>query len=61
MTVVRRLRTVDGSSKDAVGNLCAASVPWPVPKPVDFPETGPGQSILRILSDRFRPEVVGRL
>ena len=53
MTVIRRLRTVDGVPR-MLSVTCAPQTALADAEPGDFPETGPGQSILRILSDRFK-------
>jgi len=55
ITRVRRLRMVDGVARMLVMTYAPAAL-LDDAKPADFPETGPGQSILRILSDRFRLE-----
>ena len=49
---IRRLRVVDGEPKMLVATY--AGVPYlGDARPEDFPETGPNQSMLRILSNRF--------
>ena len=55
ITRVRRLRMVDGVARMLVMTYAPAALLRDATA-VDFPETGPGQSILRILSDRFRLE-----
>ncbi len=49
---VRRLRLVDGEPRMLVNTFAGLAVLGDA-RPEDFPETGPNQSILRILSDRF--------
>lgn len=49
---IRRLRLVDGIPKMLVNTYAGEAVLGDA-VPDDFPETGPNQSILRILSDRF--------
>ena len=53
MTVIRRLRSVDGIPR-MLAVTCAPVRALAGAEPGDFPESGPGQSILRILSDRFK-------
>lgn len=53
VTRIDRLRLVDGAPQMLVRTY-AASYLLQDAKPADFPETGPGQSILRILHDRFQ-------
>lgn len=52
---IRRLRRVDGAARMLVMTYAPESL-LPGAAPADFPETGPQQSILRILSDRFKLE-----
>ena len=55
VALIRRLRTIDGEPKLLVSTwLPCRLVPGLGPK--DFPEEGQGQSILRILTDRFKLE-----
>lgn len=49
---VRRLRCIDDKPAMLVSTWLAKSAVGPV-KPEDFPETGTGQSILRILQEKF--------
>jgi DNA-binding GntR family transcriptional regulator len=55
ITRVRRLRKVDGEPRMLVMTYAPAGLLTDA-RPEDFPESGPGQSILRILADRFRLE-----
>ena len=55
VTVIRRLRTVDGEPKMLVVTYAPKGTMEDA-RPEDFPESGPGQSILRILSGRFNLE-----
>ena len=55
ITRVMRLRSVDGVPRMLVMTYAPADL-LSGAKPADFPETGPKQSILRILSDRFKLE-----
>lgn len=52
VTEVTRLRLVDGTPRMLVKTYAPAHL-LPDATPADFPETGAGQSILRILGDRF--------
>lgn len=52
ITRVRRLRKVDGAPRMLVMTYAPARL-LAGASPADFPETGPGQSILRILGGRF--------
>jgi DNA-binding GntR family transcriptional regulator len=52
VTRIRRLRRVDGEPRMLV-LTCAPTDLLPGAAPGDFPDSGPGQSILRILSGRF--------
>lgn len=52
LTRVVRLRLVDGEPKMLVQTYAPSEL-LAGPEPADFPETGPDQSILRILGDRF--------
>jgi DNA-binding GntR family transcriptional regulator len=49
---IRRLRKVDGEPRMLVMTYAPAAL-LAGASPADFPETGPGQSILRILAGRF--------
>jgi len=55
VTRVNRLRLVDGVPRMLVLTYALSSLLQDA-APKDFPETGPGQSILRILRDRFKLE-----
>jgi DNA-binding GntR family transcriptional regulator len=55
VTRIRRLRSVDGMPRMLVMTYAPAQL-LAGALPADFPETGPQQSILRILSDRFKLE-----
>ncbi len=55
VTRIQRLRSVDGVPRMLVMTYAPAQFLTGA-LPADFPETGPKQSILRILSDRFRLE-----
>lgn len=52
ITRVRRLRKVDSEPRMLVMTYAPEALLGGA-SPADFPETGPGQSILRILADRF--------
>jgi GntR family transcriptional regulator len=55
VTRVSRLRLVDGVPRMLVNTFAPARLLGDA-DPRDFPETGPGQSILRILGERFKLE-----
>lgn len=55
ITRVSRLRLVDDVPNMLVHSYAPSRILSDA-KPEDFPETGPGQSILRILADRFKLE-----
>jgi len=55
ITRVSRLRLVDDEPNMLVYSYAPSKL-IPDAKPEDFPETGPGQSILRILAERFKLE-----
>ena len=52
VTMIRRLREVDGTPQMLVSTFVPTEF-MPDARPEDFPESGPGQSMLRILTDRF--------
>lgn len=52
VTRIRRLRKVDGEPRMLVMTYAPAPL-LAGARPADFPETGPAQSILRILAERF--------